>query len=229
MMVSSTLTSALVTLGTVSIANGLVVPRATNNTGCSASNIPKPTYFGLNVTSLTTAVLTNYTGLGADVCQVNVTLTHPGANDSVLNQILLPMTNWNGRLQGLGGGGFSAGNWASLPPIAAQGYAAVTTDAGHVQDSINATSWGLISPGNVNQYLLLNFGYRSYHEMTVLAKAVVASFYGNPPLYSYWNGCSTGKSSTSIDHLIRTVTHIQQVADKDFRKLKDTQMTMMEF
>src|SRR6185436_491841 len=30
------------------------------------------------------------------------------------------------------------------------------------------------------------------HEMTAAAKAVIASYYGNGPKYSYWNGCSTG-------------------------------------
>jgi feruloyl esterase len=28
--------------------------------------------------------------------------------------------------------------------------------------------------------------------MTVKAKAIIQAFYGNPPRYSYWNGCSTG-------------------------------------
>jgi len=38
----------------------------------------------------------------------------------------------------------------------------------------------------------IDWGYRSVHEMTVIAKAVVAANYGSGPKYSYWNSCSTG-------------------------------------
>ena len=39
---------------------------------------------------------------------------------------------------------------------------------------------------------LIDFAWRSEHEMTVKAKAVVEKFYGTGPRLSYWNGCSTG-------------------------------------
>src|SRR5436189_255946 len=35
-------------------------------------------------------------------------------------------------------------------------------------------------------------GGRGVHEMTVDAKALIGSYYGSGPKYSYWNGCSTG-------------------------------------
>ena len=37
-----------------------------------------------------------------------------------------------------------------------------------------------------------DFAYRSEHEMTVSAKAIVNAFYGSAPKFSYWNGCSAG-------------------------------------
>jgi feruloyl esterase len=37
-----------------------------------------------------------------------------------------------------------------------------------------------------------DFGYRSVHEMTVQAKAIVDAFYGTAPTVSFWNGCSLG-------------------------------------
>lgn len=173
---------------------GAVVQRdATTN--CSAAHIPIPVVFGATITSLTAAPIANYSGLGVNVCQVNITLTHPGANDTVNNQMLLPMTTWNGRFQGVGGGGYGAGFWASLIPAALSGYSCITTDAGHTNSplaALDASSWALASTGNVNQYLLLNFGYRSYHDMTLIGKAVTQSYYGTPAAYSYWNGCSTG-------------------------------------
>jgi hypothetical protein len=133
----------------------------------------------------------NLTGL--NFCQVNVTLTHPGTGDAVKNQVWLPLTNWNGRFLGVGGGGYAAGVWTSLGPAIQRGYAAVSTDAGHSQNnSGDASAWALVSPGNVNQYLLLDFASLSIHDMTVLGKAVTEAFYAAKPAYSYWQGCSTG-------------------------------------
>ena len=69
----------------------------------------------------------------------------------------------------------------------------MSTDAGHTQNnSGDASPWALVSPGNVNQYLLLDFASRSVHDMTVLGKAVTEAFYAAKPAYSYWQGCSTG-------------------------------------
>lgn len=168
------------------------------NLTCSASSIPYPTVFGANITSLTAAPVTSFGGAPINVCEVNVTLTHPGTNDMVHNTVWLPMTNWNGRFQGTGGGGYLAGEGPyALYGAIASNYSAATTDAGHDDSltddaSANATSWALISEGNVNQYLLLDFASRSIHDMTVIGKAVTASFYGTPANKSYWNGCSTG-------------------------------------
>lgn len=40
--------------------------------------------------------------------------------------------------------------------------------------------------------MLQNFASRALDDMANLGKEVVKAFYGNPPKYSYWNGCSTG-------------------------------------
>src|SRR5882672_6992570 len=39
---------------------------------------------------------------------------------------------------------------------------------------------------------LIDYAYRSEHEMTVKAKAIIAAYYGEGPKLSYWNGCSAG-------------------------------------
>jgi feruloyl esterase len=68
----------------------------------------------------------------------------------------------------------------------ARGYATASTDTGH--DGTNGdASFALGHPEKV-----LDFGYRSVHEMTLKAKTIIATFYGNAPKRSYWNGCSTG-------------------------------------
>lgn len=162
---------------------------------CTAAAIPYPYVFGANITSLTAREYTNYGGTsGVHICEVNVTLTHPGTADSVRNTIWLPMEYWNGRFQGTGGGGYVSGLGASgLLPAVRANYSAAETDSGHSEMAFfNATSWGLLSEGNVNQYLLLDFASRSIHDMTVIGKAITASFYGAPAKKSYWSGCSTG-------------------------------------
>src|SRR5207247_1804126 len=59
-----------------------------------------------------------------------------------------------------------------------------STDTGHVGGS------GSFALGH--QEKLVDFGYRSEHEMTVKSKLLIKAFYGNPPPFSYWNGCSNG-------------------------------------
>jgi feruloyl esterase len=65
-----------------------------------------------------------------------------------------------------------------------RGYATSSTDTGHAGGS---ASFALGHPEK-----LADFGYRSVHEMTTKAKAMVAAYYGNAPRLSYWNGCSAG-------------------------------------
>jgi hypothetical protein len=120
-------------------------------------------------------------------CQVTVTLTHPGAGDEVDVAVWLPLTGWNGRFQGTGGGGFAAGLFdLTLAPAVLGGYAAASTDAGVPGFGSDPASWA------TNPELVKNFASRSLHDMAVVGKAVTASFYGREAAYSYWNGCSTG-------------------------------------
>jgi feruloyl esterase len=64
------------------------------------------------------------------------------------------------------------------------GYASASTDTGHVG---GRGTFALDHPEK-----LADFSWRSEHEMTVKAKAVIQAFYGSAPRLSYWNGCSTG-------------------------------------
>ena len=44
----------------------------------------------------------------ANVCRVTAITTHPPAADKVRIWVAIPLSNWNGRFMGTGGGGFSA-------------------------------------------------------------------------------------------------------------------------
>ncbi|GAA0636301.1 tannase/feruloyl esterase family alpha/beta hydrolase [Kutzneria viridogrisea] len=133
---------------------------------------------------------TEITGVPA-YCEVTVTLTHVGANDHVKVAVALPETGWTGRLQGVGGSAYAAGDFgAPLVRAVKDGYTGVTTDAG-VLTGLD-TSWALTADGKINRPLLTDFATRSVHESAVIGKDLVQRHYHRAVSYSYWNGCSTG-------------------------------------
>ncbi|KAI2631498.1 tannase and feruloyl esterase [Hypomontagnella submonticulosa] len=137
----------------------------------------------------------------ATFCNVTVTYTHTGLDDNINIEVWLPEDNWNGRLQSLGGGGWVAGRFAltygGMAGAIHDGYATATTDAGLGND-FSPVTWGLISPGNLNLVALNNFGQVSLGDEASIAKQVIESYYGKPPSYSYWNGCSGGGRQAGI-------------------------------
>lgn len=125
-------------------------------------------------------------------CEVTVTLTHPGANDHVKVAVALPETGWTGRLQAVGGSGYSAGDFgAPLVQAVKDGYSGVTTDAGVSLTGLD-TTWALTADGELDKPLVRNFATRSVHEAALVGKDVTRRFYDRPVSYAYWNGCSTG-------------------------------------
>jgi len=122
-------------------------------------------------------------------CRVTAVVTHPPADDKVKIWIGLPVTNWNGRFQGNGGGGFSGGSASSLRGPVARGFAAGATDTGHEGGS---GSFALDENGRLNWQLIIDNAYLGIHDMTVVGKALTQAFYGKAPRYSYFVGGSTG-------------------------------------
>ena len=99
----------------------------------------------------------------------------------------MPTAGWNGKFMAVGNGGWAGAiAYPQMAPALARGYATASTDTGHEGTNGDA-SFALGHPEKV-----IDFGYRAVHEMTVKAKAIVASYYDSSPKRSYWNGCSTG-------------------------------------
>ena len=117
-------------------------------------------------------------------CRVAATLK-PTSDSDIKIEVWLPSSGWNGKFQAVGNGGWAGSiSYAAMAQELRRGYATSSTDTGHTGGS---GSFALGHPEKV-----IDFGYRSEHEMTVKAKAIIEAFYGNAPQYSYWNGCSTG-------------------------------------
>lgn len=123
------------------------------------------------------------------ICRVAVITTHPPMGDKVRIWVAIPMSNWNGRFMGTGGGGFSGGSAGGVTQPAAAGYAAGATDTGHEGAS---GSFALDANGRLNWQSIRNNAYLGIHEMTVTGKALTQAAYGVAPRFSYFNGCSTG-------------------------------------
>ncbi|XXG97654.1 hypothetical protein Hte_003961 [Hypoxylon texense] len=163
---------------------------------CSPSNIPYPELPGAQFTSLSATLVSNLTVQIPKGGYANHGAVAAGGNETVTVDVYLPADSWNGRMQGIGGGGWTAGGINAPGPsmsmlgAVADGYSAVTTNAGHA--SLNPYEWVLKSPGVVNHHLLEDFSSTSLNELSIIGKAIIESHYGSPPLYSYWNGCSQG-------------------------------------
>ncbi|MCZ6709627.1 MAG: tannase/feruloyl esterase family alpha/beta hydrolase [Gammaproteobacteria bacterium] len=104
-------------------------------------------------------------------------------------EVWLPLEGWNGKYQGVGNGGMAGRiGYASMAAALARGYATASTDTGHQAGPIPFdASW---ASGRAD--LIEDFGHRALHVTTVMAKRVVAAFYGRPPEYAYYVGCSKG-------------------------------------
>jgi feruloyl esterase len=117
-------------------------------------------------------------------CRVAATLK-PSSDSDIKVEIWLPSANWNGKFQAVGNGAFSGSiAYPAMIAALARGYATASTDTGHTG---NTASFALGHPEKV-----VDFGWRAVHEMTLVSKKVLASYYDAGPRYSYWNGCSAG-------------------------------------
>ena len=181
------------------VASTLLATSVIAGTTCSGIQNHDLVVPGAQVISITAIEETNVTvptlppTSGLNFCNVSVILTHPGANDSVLVEVWLPTHDWNGRFQATGGGGYSSGlGETALAPALAAGYATSQTDGGNIGVGFDLNPQVLTPAGQVNWPLFVNYAYRSIHDMTIVAKAIVHTYYGKAPSYSYWNGCSTG-------------------------------------
>jgi tannase/feruloyl esterase len=117
-------------------------------------------------------------------CRVAATVK-PTDDSDIKVEVWLPAGGWNGKFQAVGNGGWAGViSYAAMADAIRAGYASASTDTGH---GGGRGTFALDHPEK-----LLDFAWRSEHEMTVKARAIIQAFYGSAPRFSYWNGCSTG-------------------------------------
>ena len=117
-------------------------------------------------------------------CRVSLTLM-PTSDSDIKSEVWLPLSGWNGKFQEVGNGGWGGSiQYGALATAVRRGYAAASTDTGHVGDT---ASFALGHPEK-----LIDFGHRAVHETAVQSKATITAAYGTAPKLSYFNGCSGG-------------------------------------
>ncbi|KAK2602747.1 hypothetical protein N8I77_009254 [Diaporthe amygdali] len=194
---------ALLVLGAASTVT------AANSTACNADTFASLTLDNVDIISLDVAALRNQslssdsssgTGVGVgiisagtgetvtavDLCKISIQYTHPGQGDTVNTWVGLPLdpANWNSRFM-------MTGSDSSILSPVASGYTSSSTDGGHNATTTQA-QWGLVSEGNTNWPALNDFASVALDEAAKLGKAATKLYYSKDPIYSYWNGCSTG-------------------------------------
>jgi hypothetical protein len=107
-------------------------------------------------------------------------------------QLLLPLDGWQGQYLQQGCLAYCGTSAISAQPLAGcvtapnGSLAMAKDDSGHSSTDQNDASFGQ------DPALREAFGRTSEHSTALLAKAVLRAFYGSPPRYSYYDGCSTG-------------------------------------
>jgi feruloyl esterase len=128
-------------------------------------------------------------------CRVSLGYTHTHHPELVNVEVWLPTNTWQGRLMGLGGGGFDCGlypdNMMAMLGAVGEGYAAVSTDCGDTMEQ-DLSEWLLEYPGRVDLHLLEDFASVALNDAALIGKSVAKSFYEYEPDYSYFSGCSQG-------------------------------------
>jgi hypothetical protein len=107
-------------------------------------------------------------------------------------ELTLPTNTYTGRYLQTGCGGL-CGNLSIQAPAATgcaplnNGEFAMASDnMGHVAAGNNDGNFG------TDPQLRIDFAYRADHVLALAAKALIGQFYGGPPQYSYFDGCSEG-------------------------------------
>jgi feruloyl esterase len=109
-------------------------------------------------------------------------------------------SRWNGRFFFQGGGatngtvGDALGALQGRQPgnALALGYAVVSQDSGHDNAIAGDPARGGTVAFGFDPQARIDYGYRSYAEVTRAAKALIRAYYGRGPERSYFVGCSEG-------------------------------------
>ncbi|TPR01049.1 Integral peroxisomal membrane peroxin family protein [Aspergillus niger] len=155
-----------------------------------------------NPSSITAAPVYNESTAGSDYypagtydyCNITMTYSHAGKDDSVLLQFWMPTPDdFQNRWVSTGGFGFAINVASNVPAGLPYGAVAGRTDGGFGSFDTQFSSVYPLVNGTANYDALYMFGYQAHHEMSSIGKAFTKNFYSmSDKLYAYYQGCSEG-------------------------------------
>lgn len=166
------------------------LPAASYGTACE--NLAALTIPGINVRSAANVPAGPFIPPGGRqeltlpaFCRVEA-VARPTADSEIRFEVWIPPADaWNGKLQGVGNGGYTGAiGYTAMAAGLRRGYATVSTDTGHTGTDMK---FGQGHPEKV-----IDWAYRSVHVMTEAAKIIVRDHTGRFAERAYFNGCSTG-------------------------------------
>ena len=110
----------------------------------------------------------------------------------IVFEVVLP-SDWNGRILMRGNGGYAGtspnllGRVRNSERTVADGFVSVYTNTGH-----DRTAEPLGTFAFNNRQKEIDYSFRAVRLTIQTAKELVGIYYGQPPNYTYWSGCSTG-------------------------------------
>jgi hypothetical protein len=114
-------------------------------------------------------------------------IMRPSSDSKIRFEVWLPDKEWNGRILGVGNGGFAGViGYDGLATYLKRGFVVSGTDTGHQANGTDA-SWAYRHPEKVK-----DFGWRSIHLTAERSKQIVQAFYGKPQQKAYFDACSDG-------------------------------------
>jgi feruloyl esterase len=124
---------------------------------------------------------------GSESCEVKGTVA-----PQIQFDVFLPTKTWRQRYLQLGCSSFCgnidffADASDGCVPLSRGDFVLATNNEGHVGVA------GFDATFGADPQLRVDFGYRSDHVVALVAKRLIALYYGQGPRYSYFDGCSQG-------------------------------------
>jgi feruloyl esterase len=200
----------------VFIIAGLAATAAGASTCTSLASLILPETTVTAAQDITTGTFGGQSGL-PPFCRVTATLA-PTPGSSISIEVWMPASAWNGRFEGVGGGGYQGLiRYDEMAPALQQGYAIANTDEGtgasgcsplFCGDAGNegnpiAVAFGEPAAASTGLFgqseRIKDFGYRAIHLMTVRSKEIVNAYYKRQADHAYFSGCSTGGQNALME------------------------------
>ena len=182
----------------VAFATGLAPTTAFAAPNCAAlATDPANGLAGDAAVKSVSSAIVPVAGTNAAYCKVSLLYgTNPNQNINIVVGLPLSAADggsgglqgaWNGRTQGLGGGGCS-GNLNVTSAVNA-GYVGSGNDLGHSGGNCEP---GVNLDGTYNDQFIQDFIRNGIKQQVLWSKRIAKTYYGKAAAYNYWNGCSTG-------------------------------------